>query len=227
MAELDPNILETYADHLQRRANSLTTAFTIFGALLGSALGSAPLFSLKHGLIPQHLGYATLLCGMGAGGLVGYKLGLCRGEGRRLQAQVLLHQLQVERAYAQHAPVAPAPIAPVPVAAAPVAAAPVAAAPVAAVAVAPAARAPTVPVAPAFPLAPVFQPPAPPLSAAPEPVAVQQAPPAFAQPASVPTVQPVAPYAAPAPTPPAAPRLVEPAPAAPPPVMIPPLSVER
>src|SRR5712691_4123070 len=142
MTELDPTIVERYADHLQRKASARVTVYTMFLALLGSALGAVPLFPLKYGLIPHQLGFATLLIGAAAGGYLGYTLGIRRAEGLRLQAQMTLHQLEVERSLVQPvsapaAPVAAAPVAPAPAPVAP-APAPVAPAPVVAAPVAPA-----------------------------------------------------------------------------------------
>src|SRR5712691_4972542 len=131
MTELDSTIVERYADHLQRKASARVTVYTIFLALIGSSLGAVPLFPFKYGLIPHQLGFATLLVGAAAGGYLGYTMGLRRAEGLRLQSQMTLHQLQVERSLVQPAlaaaaaPVAPAPVAPAPIAPAPVVAAPV------------------------------------------------------------------------------------------------------
>src|SRR5258707_15444607 len=126
MAELDL-IVERYADHLERKASGRVTVFTIFFALVGSILGSVPLFPLKYGLIPHHLGYATLLVGAAAGGYLGYTMGAPRAEGLRLQAQLTLHQLQFQlgqRLVQAAAPVASVPVSYLPVAPAPVAPAP-------------------------------------------------------------------------------------------------------
>ncbi|MDX6473481.1 MAG: hypothetical protein QOK22_2297, partial [Gaiellaceae bacterium] len=91
----DPNIVERYADHLQRKASSRVMAYTIAFALLGSILGSVPLFAPNRVLIPHSLGLALLLVGAAAGGYLGYMLGVRRAEGLRLQAQMTLHQLRI------------------------------------------------------------------------------------------------------------------------------------
>src|SRR6266849_5769917 len=115
MAELDLSIVERYADHLQRKASGRVTVFTIFFALIGSILGSVPLISLKYGLIPHHLGYATLLVGAAAGGYLGYTMGARRAEGLRLQAQLMLHELKLGQSLVQVAtPVASVPLSYVP-----------------------------------------------------------------------------------------------------------------
>ena len=210
MAELDLSIVEQYADHLQRKANGRVTLFTIFFALVGSILGSVPLISLKYGLIPHHLGYATLLVGAAAGGYLGYTMGARRAEGLRLQAQLMLHQLKLGQSLVQVAapvpsvPLSYVPVTPVPVPVpAPVAPALLVAAP-AAPAPAPALLSPPAPVLPAT---------EPPL-VAPEP-AVSAAPPLSTPAQQLPPPQPAPP--APLLAPPAAelpgPRLVESAPA--------------
>jgi hypothetical protein len=189
MAELDLSIVERYADHLQRKASGRVSVFTIFFALVGSILGSVPLISLKYGLIPHHLGYATLLVGAAAGGYLGYTMGARRAEGLRLQAQLMLHQLQLGQSLVQvAAPVASVPLSYVPAAPAP----------------APALLFPPPPVLPAT---------EPPL-VAPEP-AVSAAPPLSTPVQQLPLSPPAPP--APLVAPPAAqvpgPRLVDPAPA--------------
>jgi len=203
MADLDVTIIEKYADHLYRKAAARVTMLTFGGALLGALLGGLPRFvDRNHSLIPNHLTYATLLIGAAAGGFLGYTLGERRAYGLRLQAQLALHQLQVERAIVRPAaPAAPAPPA------------------------TPVAAPPAPPATPAAPAPPVVA--APPLAAPPPPAAA----PAPAPPLTIPAVSPVpappvAPPATPAaatPAPPAPPRLVEPAPISAPPVT-PPLS---
>ena len=101
MTQLDPSIVERYAEHLQRKASSRVIGYTIAFALLGSILGSAPLVAPNRVLIPHSLGIALLLVGAAAGGYLGYTIGLRRAEGLQLQALVTLHQIQVERALVQ------------------------------------------------------------------------------------------------------------------------------
>jgi hypothetical protein len=97
----DSSIVERYADHLQRKAASRITRWTIGCALLGSILGSAPLVAPNRVLVPHYLGYALLLVGAAAGAYLGYTMGLRRAEGLALQAQVTLYQLQVGGTIAQ------------------------------------------------------------------------------------------------------------------------------
>jgi hypothetical protein len=216
------HIFEQWAKHLEAKASGIVVASVVVGGLIGAVLGGVPLFHLSNGVVPHHLGYATLLIGAAAGGYLGRSFGERRATGLRLQAEVARRQFQVEqsliRRMMQLAPTppvhqaaapAPAPVpVPVPVSApAPVAAMPVAPAPVAPAPVAPAPVAP--PPAPAP--VPVVAPPAPvaPLLTTPPPVA----------PAVPPVVAPVpvpAPIPAPLPDPPPAAAYAPQQPAQPP-----------
>jgi hypothetical protein len=218
------HIFEQWAKHLEAKASGIVVASVVVGGLIGAVLGGVPLFHLSNGVVPHHLGYATLLIGAAAGGYLGRSFGERRATGLRLQAEVARRQFQVEqsliRRMMQLAPAppvhqapapapAPAPVpVPVPVSApAPVAAMPVAPAPVAPAPVAPAPVAP--PPAPAP--VPVVAPPAPvaPLLTTPPPVA----------PAVPPVVAPVpvpAPIPAPLPDPPPAAAYAPQQPAQPP-----------
>ena len=68
MTQLDPSIVERYADHLQRKASARIMAYTIVFALLGAILGSAPLVAPNRVLVPHYLGIALLLARHPAGG---------------------------------------------------------------------------------------------------------------------------------------------------------------
>ena len=204
MEDLHEGIVEQYAGHLLKRASSLVVSFTVVGVIAGGALGSAPGF-LSHSLIPGSTKYFAVLLGAVAGGFFARSIGDRRALGLRLQAQMALRQLQLERRFVT-APTAPAarPAAPAPVS--PAVSAPPVQAPVAPVSapVPPAVRAPAPVPAPA---------PAAPAPAAPAPLA---SPPAAPSPTTVRTEAPVAAV-------PAGPRLVQPS-AAP---TLPPLSAVR
>ena len=205
-------IIQQYAAHLERKASGLVMRWTLGLGFVGAVLGSFPLAHISHGLVPSHLGYATLLLGAIAGAYLGYTTGERKAIEPRMQAQLALHQLQVEQSLIRTVglPVPTQAVAPQPVPVAPPVAAPVA--PTVAPPVAP----PTVQVPAPAPLPPQIRvaapaPVAPPVVApdrafAPAPLAPQQAAP-----------QQVAPVPAePAPAPVAdLPRLVEP-PQAPP-----------
>lgn len=206
-------IIELYAQHLERKASGVVLRFTAFGALAGAALGGFPLFqAASSAVVPHTFGYATLLLGAAAGGYLGWSFGERRAIEPRFQAQIALHQLQVEqvlmRQVASRPVAAPAPVAvPAPVP------------PPAAVAVAPPVPAAVrPPVLPAPAPAPAPRPVAPPPTVPPV-VQVAPTPPPFVE---------VAPAPEPAPAPAPAPA-EEPAPAAalapPPPRLVqPPLS---
>lgn len=165
MTQLDPNIVERYAEHLERKASSRIMGFTIVSALGGSILGSVALVAPNRVLVPHTLGLALLLIGAAAGGYLGYTMGVRRAEGLRLQAQMTLHQLQVERALVQRAAVAAvAAVAPV----LPSAAAPPVPAPAPAPAAVPVAPAPAAPPPTHAAMPPLSSPPAAPETLAPE-----------------------------------------------------------
>src|SRR6266705_1563551 len=169
MTDLNEGIIELYAEHLLKKASSAVVTLAVGGAIGGAAIGAIPGL-LSHSVISPGANYFAVLLGAIAGGFLGRAIGDKRAVGLRLQAQMALHQLQVENRLVAPpaAPVArPAAPAPAPVAApAPPPVAPLAAPPlVAPPTVAPVTFAP----APA-PLAPA-EPPAPPASPA-------QAPPA-------------------------------------------------
>lgn len=97
MAEFDPTVIERHAAYLYRRAVALSRGSMVAGAALGAAAGAYPLTTWSHWPLPHDFGVATLLFGALAGGLIGYVVGDFRAEGVRLQAQLVLHQLQLER----------------------------------------------------------------------------------------------------------------------------------
>jgi hypothetical protein len=207
-------IIEQYAQHLERKASGLVLHFTAFGALVGAVLGGFPLFqSASSALVPHHFGYATLLLGAAAGGYLGWSFGERRAIEPRFQAQIALHQLQVEQTLMRQVAARPAPVAAPPSLPAPVPVAPPAPVPVA-VAAPPPVAAP----------APVAPPPAPAVvQAAPTPPPFVEVVPALAPPPAPISAPAAAPVAAPEPAP-----VEEPAPPAalaPPPRLVqPPLS---
>jgi hypothetical protein len=192
MTDLNEGIIELYAEHLLKKASSVLVSFAVGGTVGGALIGAVPGL-LSHSVISPGTNYFAVLLGAIAGGFLGRSIGDKRAVGLRLQAQMALHQLQIESRLV--AAPAPAPVA-----------APVAPPPVGpALVVPPPARAvpPTVAPAPA-PLVPAA--PAPPVSL---PEAAPAAPLIRTEPTPQPTPQPTT-----APLP-AVPRLVEP-PALPP-----------
>jgi hypothetical protein len=168
MTDLNEGIVELYAEHLLKKASSAVLSLAVGGAIAGAATGAVPGL-LSHSLISPGANYFAVLLGAIAGGFLGRSIGEKRAVGLRLQAQMALHQLQVENrlvAAPVARPVAPAPppvTAPVPVVvAAPLLAAPPLVAPplVAPVTYAPA-EAPLVPAEPAPPVPAIRVEPAP------------------------------------------------------------------
>ena len=113
--QFDPNIIERYADQLYRKADSLRIGSAVIGAVLGIVFGAVPLSPLgKYLPVPTTFGLATVLLGALCGGFIGYVVGEGRAFRTRLQAQMVLFQLQLERNTASaQAPAAPV-AAPVP-----------------------------------------------------------------------------------------------------------------
>lgn len=146
-------IIQQYAAHLERKASGLVMRWTLGLGFAGALLGLFPFAHVSHGVVPAHLGYFTVLLGAFAGAYLGYSTGEKRAVEPRMQAQLALHQLQVEQSLISRA-AAPAPAPAAAAAAVPVAApvpapAQAPAAPPVAVAVAPVAQpAPVVPAAP-------------------------------------------------------------------------------
>ncbi|HEY6016779.1 MAG TPA: hypothetical protein VIU16_08345, partial [Gaiellaceae bacterium] len=150
--QFDPSLIERYAEQLYRKADSVRVGSAVFGAGLGVVFGAVPMSPLgKYLPIPSSYGLALVLLGGLVGGFLGYVVGEGRAFRIRLQAQMVLFQLQIERN--THGGTVPAPAA------------------------APAA-APVAPPAPAAVAAPPAPAPAPaPVQAVPQPAPVVAAPP--------------------------------------------------
>jgi hypothetical protein len=97
MAEFDPTVIERHAAYLYRRADALTRGSMVVGAGFGAVVGAYPLTPWSHWPVPHMFGVATLLFGALAGLMIGYVIGDSRATGVRLQAQLVLHQVQLER----------------------------------------------------------------------------------------------------------------------------------
>ncbi|MGI8421131.1 MAG: hypothetical protein ACR2MU_02540 [Gaiellaceae bacterium] len=96
--EFDPRIIERFAEQLSQRAESVRTGLAIVGGIVGVGFGTVPLTPLgASGPIPSTFGFATILVGGLAGVLIGYVVGEGRAFRYRVQAQMALFQLQIER----------------------------------------------------------------------------------------------------------------------------------
>jgi hypothetical protein len=141
-ASYDPKVIERFAEQLLRKADSVRVGSAVVGGILGVIFGAVPLTPLESVWpIPSRFGVATMLIGALTGVLVGWVVGEGRAFRFRVQAQMALFQVEIERkveaavmgAVTQApaaASVAPALVAPAP-AAAPAPPAPVAPAPAA------------------------------------------------------------------------------------------------
>jgi hypothetical protein len=96
--QFDPNIIERYAEQLYRKADSVRVGSAITGAVLGVVFGGVPISPVGAYLpIPSTFGLATILLGAILGAFLGYAIGEGRAFRIRLQAQLVLFQLQLER----------------------------------------------------------------------------------------------------------------------------------
>jgi hypothetical protein len=132
----DPTVLEQYAEGLYRKADSMRVGARLVGGAVGVVFGAVPLSPLgKYLPVPTTFALALVLLGALVGALIGHVIGEGRAFRTRMQAQLVLFQLQLERntrLAAQPEPArapAPAPApepapAPIPVAAPPPAPAP-------------------------------------------------------------------------------------------------------
>src|SRR5258705_3689334 len=95
MTDLNEGIVELYAEHLLKKAASAVLTLAVGGAIAGAGVGAVPGL-LSHSLISPGANYFAVLLGAIAGGFLGRSIGEKRAVGLRLQAQMALHQLQVE-----------------------------------------------------------------------------------------------------------------------------------
>ena len=112
MAETS-GIVELYAQHLEAKASRVVLRSTLIFGFIGAVLGGFPLLHVSNAVVPSHLGVATLMLGALAGAYIGYTMGERRAVEVRFQAQLALHQLEIEqslmgRVAAPAAPAAPA-----------------------------------------------------------------------------------------------------------------------
>ena len=111
MTEFDPGIIERYAADLHRKGSARVTRSLLVGAAAGAALGVLPIFHVVETAVPHRYLYAIALAAVAAGVYVGYMVGESRAVAVRLQAQLALHQLRIERLLVERATPAAAPAA--------------------------------------------------------------------------------------------------------------------
>ena len=95
LPNFDPRVIERFAESAYRRANAIFTGCVAGGVTLGAIFGATPLTPLGAGWpIPQAFGFATMLAGAVAGGVIGYVVGDTRSALCRLQGQTALAQIE-------------------------------------------------------------------------------------------------------------------------------------
>jgi hypothetical protein len=94
----DPAIIERYVENTYRKATAVFLGSVVAGVMIGAAFGAIPLTSLGESWpIPQMFGFATMLLGAIAGGVVGYLIGDTRAFLARLQGQTALAQIEAAK----------------------------------------------------------------------------------------------------------------------------------
>lgn len=94
----DPGIIERYVENTYRKANAVFVGSVVAGVMIGAAFGAIPLTSLGEAWpIPQMFGFATMLLGAIAGGVVGYLIGDTRAFLARLHGQTALAQIEAAK----------------------------------------------------------------------------------------------------------------------------------
>ncbi|MEE9212698.1 MAG: hypothetical protein V3U29_08600 [Phycisphaeraceae bacterium] len=92
MIQYDPTILQKFARRLYRRANSVLFSWVFVGTLLGAFGGGAAWSSLQSGPI-----LIMVVAGAIIGAVVGYINGSERSFRLKLEAQLSLCQVQIEK----------------------------------------------------------------------------------------------------------------------------------
>lgn len=97
-ASYDPRVIERFAEQLLGKADSVRVGSAAVGGILGVVFGAVPLTPLDSiWPVPARFGVATMLIGALAGVLVGWVVGEGRAFRYRVQAQMALFQLEIER----------------------------------------------------------------------------------------------------------------------------------
>ena len=97
-AAYDSRVIERFAEQLLSKAESVRVGSAAVGGILGVVFGAVPLTPLESVWpIPGRFGVATMLIGALAGVLMGWVVGEGRAFRYRVQAQMALFQLEIER----------------------------------------------------------------------------------------------------------------------------------
>jgi hypothetical protein len=94
----DPAIIERYVENTYRKATAVFLGSVVGGVMIGAAFGAIPLTSLGESWpIPKMFGFATMLLGAMAGGVIGYLIGDTRAFLARLHGQTALAQIEAAK----------------------------------------------------------------------------------------------------------------------------------
>ena len=99
MAQYDEQILQQFADRVYRKAARVTLTYLVVGALLGALIGLTPVFIWSWKGTPASqpsIGGSELEC-IVLFGLIFASVGESKRFAWKLQAQVTLCQMQIER----------------------------------------------------------------------------------------------------------------------------------
>jgi predicted lipid-binding transport protein (Tim44 family) len=97
-SDFDPRIIERFAEQLMAKADSTRVGFGVGGGIFGVLVGAVPLTPLQS---VWHISGAFAFASILIGGMIGVLLGYVVGEGRafryRVQAQMALFQVEIEK----------------------------------------------------------------------------------------------------------------------------------
>jgi hypothetical protein len=94
----DPAIVERYVENTYRKATAVFLGSVVAGVMIGAVFGAMPLTSLGASWpIPRMFGFATMLLGAIFGGVIGYLVGDTRAFLARLQGQTALAQIEAAK----------------------------------------------------------------------------------------------------------------------------------
>jgi hypothetical protein len=94
----DPGIIERYVENTYRKATAVFLGSVVAGVMIGAVFGAMPLTSLGATWpIPRMFGFATMMIGAIAGGVIGYLIGDTRAFLARLQGQTALAQIEAAK----------------------------------------------------------------------------------------------------------------------------------
>jgi len=93
----ESTIVEQYASYLARKARGIVNRWMVAVGVACAGLGAVLLSSWADWPITHRAAYGTVVLGALAGGILGRSIGSSRASGFRLQAQLVVHQDELER----------------------------------------------------------------------------------------------------------------------------------